>query len=161
MQTDDINEEEKYLKQLLKINPEHFNAWNERGIIAYKKGRNKEAIEHYGKAASIDAGHSVVYENMGLAYFADKNYEKAIEYFQKAFDMNPENSEVLKARIADTYNTLLKFDKSIPLYEEILKIAPGDMTSLKNLEFAYKSIQDGANTTRIQQIIAAGNDKPA
>jgi len=75
--------------------------------------------------------------------------------------MNAENGEMLKARIADSYNNLAKFDKSIPLYEEILKTATGDITSLKNLEFAYKAIHDEANATRIQQIIATEDNKPA
>ena len=160
IQTGDFREEEKYLKQLIKINPEHFNAWNERGIVAYKKEKNKEAIEYYEKAASINGEYSTVYENIGLAYAADKNYEKAIAYFQKALDMNPENGEMLKARIADSYNNLAKYDKSIPLYEEILKTATGDITSLKNLELAYKAIHDDANAIRIQQIIATEDNKP-
>ncbi|MES1221665.1 MAG: tetratricopeptide repeat protein, partial [Bacteroidota bacterium] len=97
-------EEEIYLQQLLKINPNHFNAWNELGIISYNKGKNKQAIKYYEKALTIDGSVSTILENIALAYTADKQYDKAIEYYQKAIDMNPENVSALKASLAELNN---------------------------------------------------------
>jgi len=156
MESGNLKKEEKYIRQLLKINPNHFNAWNELGVLAYKKAKYNEAVDYYQKAAAINGNISVIHKNIADAFFAAGEFEKAAEYFQKAIDLDPDNIADLELSLANVYfYGLAKYDKSIPIYESVLEKAPDDLVVLKQLESAYKAVNDVKNFSRINKMIVA------
>ena len=45
-------------------------------------------------ALSVTGKNSIVYRNLGQAYFLEQDYDSAIEYYQKALELHPESPEV-------------------------------------------------------------------
>ena len=63
------------------------NGWESYG----KKGMYPEAIAEYKKGLAIDATNADLWYNMGGAYFTNKQYPEALECFQKAQKLKPDN----------------------------------------------------------------------
>ncbi len=65
------------------------NGWESYG----KKGMYAEAITEYKKGLAIDPTNADLWYNMGGAYFTNKQYPEALECFQKAQKLKPENPQ--------------------------------------------------------------------
>ena len=65
-------------------------------------GRYEEAVEIYGEASRLDPLSHVSAHDLGFAYMALKDYEKAETQFQRAIDLNP-NWVWGHIKIAKTY----------------------------------------------------------
>ena len=63
------------------------NGWESYG----KKGMYPEAIVEYKKGLAIDPTNADLWYNMGGAYFTNKQYPEALECFQKAQKLRPDN----------------------------------------------------------------------
>ena len=71
-----------------------------KGMQAFVKGNYKLAAEYYLKAAAEDQNNYTYYENVGICYYSDKQFEKAISYFNQAIALPTETtgkSEFYKA----------------------------------------------------------------
>jgi O-antigen ligase/tetratricopeptide (TPR) repeat protein len=70
------------------------------GAQAFQKGRYSTAAENYIKASIADPSNYTHYENVGICYYTNKNFDKAIAYFDKAIQLptaNTGKSEFFKA----------------------------------------------------------------
>jgi O-antigen ligase/tetratricopeptide (TPR) repeat protein len=70
------------------------------GAQAFQKGRYTAAAENYIKASVADPSNYTHYENVGICYYTNKNFDKAIVYFDKAIQLptaNTGKSEFFKA----------------------------------------------------------------
>ncbi|MGH1388363.1 tetratricopeptide repeat protein [Kordia sp.] len=113
----------------------HNEAWELR-----KRGKFQEAKEGYYKAIEIHPNHQS-YHNLGETYADIGDREKAIFYFDKSLEMNPE--------YALAYN-----NKAFSLY--VLKRYDLALESI-NKALAYKS-QDGIyNATKAEILFAMGD----
>jgi len=59
------------------------------GIQAYKEGRPKDAIPLLERAADIALNSFRAYHYLGLAYYADHQYRKALEPLEVAIELDP------------------------------------------------------------------------
>ena len=112
-----------------------------------------KAIALLKQAIQIDPEYSEAYNNLGLAYRSNGDYDSAIEYYQKAlkFDLKQLGPDHLN--IAIRYNNMgvvfsrkREHDSAIEYYQKALKINlkqlrpdnPKVATSYNNLGLAYK-----------------------
>ena len=74
----------------LEINPEFFEAVNNRGLAYYEKGEFDHAISDYTKALEINPPYDMAYYNRANAYARGKGlYDLAIADYDKAIEINP------------------------------------------------------------------------
>jgi tetratricopeptide (TPR) repeat protein len=69
------------------------------GNLLYDRRRHREAIELWEQSAHLDPSFSVVWRNLGIAYFnVLGDAEKARPAFDRAIQVNPEDARVLYER---------------------------------------------------------------
>nr|WP_300004904.1 tetratricopeptide repeat protein [Anabaena sp. AL09] len=69
---------------LIKINPNDANAYNNRGLVRYKLGDKPGAIDDFNLAIKINPNDANAYGNRGLVYYQLGDKQKAIENLQRA-----------------------------------------------------------------------------
>ena len=82
----DLDKATKYFNQIIKVQPELSQAYVNLGCCCDKVN---EAIEYYTKAIWLDSQNAEAYYNLGNVYYKQKDFDKAIECFKKALDLNP------------------------------------------------------------------------
>ena len=112
-----------------KINKEIIYGYCD-NLIKFKK--EEEAInfiEYYEKTNKPD-DYLKLY--IGLAFFNQKFFKKAIDYFLFALDINPNNTDALNM-LGSTYERLGEIKKAKQFYNDALNQNPNDKMTLNNL----------------------------
>ena len=94
----------------------------------------EEEIQRYTKFIKEHPNTTELYEGRALTYITNKEYEKALADFQKAFELDTHNTHYLFC-CADCFGKLGKWDDALKEYKKILKIDDKDT-------YAYKGIAD-------------------
>jgi tetratricopeptide (TPR) repeat protein len=69
------------------------------GNLLYDRRRHSEAIKAWEIAANSDLSFATVWRNLGIAYFnVQKDQGKAIEAFDRALEINPQDGRILYER---------------------------------------------------------------
>jgi tetratricopeptide (TPR) repeat protein len=74
----------------------------------------------------------ILYKNIGNSYFAEENYEKALEAYMKVYEKDSSRTDVVTA-IANSYNNMGKKDVAAEWYKKI----PVD--DVKDVDTAYNA----------------------
>lgn len=90
------------------------------GIMSQKKKDYKEAISYYEKAFSIN-GDPIVLDYLAKCAMEAEWYEKALDYVNRAMDLNPEDPDFLwlRARILEHLGRLVDADADLNKYIEM------------------------------------------
>jgi tetratricopeptide (TPR) repeat protein len=92
-------EEIAILEAALRANPRDARAHYYLGNLLYDKQRHREAIRHWEASARLDRWFSVVWRNLGIAYFnVARNPARAYAAYEKAFRARPEDARLLYER---------------------------------------------------------------
>ncbi len=129
----------KHYQKALEINPNDDWSHNALGIAFYSKPipEYDKAVEHYTKAILIKPT-AVYYVNLGDAYMATGNSGEAIDYYNEASALEPENPNYYSS-IGDVYRIQGNWDEAIKYYEKALNINPDNDLVNNNLGFTYYS----------------------
>jgi protein O-mannosyl-transferase len=115
----DINEKARYYELSLqhcekafKIDPQMQTVNFILGTIygRYKNDLDK-SIYYLNNAMNLDPSNINSYNNLGIAYGLSKQYNKAIDVFEKGLKVSPENIDILN-NLVITYNMIGKADKA-------------------------------------------------
>jgi len=87
------NSRREYLAAL-QLRPKYMEAANNLGTVEYSKRNYRHAISWYHRALKMEGSDSTrtasVHMNLGMAWFARKNYQKANLSFQTALRLDPD-----------------------------------------------------------------------
>lgn len=96
LQREQLEDAEWYMEQAYNLRPDNYFALVNYARILYREGHLEEAGEMLNQVPEDEKTTSESYFNTrGLLAMAGEEYEKAIEYFLKATEVNPENYYVL------------------------------------------------------------------
>ena len=87
----DLQQQIKTLEALLAKDPSNRQAWVQLGHSYFDSKNPMKAIEAYDKALAIDGNDPDVLTDQGIMYRQIGWYEKAIEAFQQANQLNPKH----------------------------------------------------------------------
>ncbi len=90
----DFETAQKYLSQALNISPEDEVAAYNVGEVFFSHQKIDEAIKYFELAIQIKKDWSKPYLKLGYANLNKGDFGKALEYFTKFVEMDPENPEV-------------------------------------------------------------------
>jgi len=113
---------------------------NDLGLCEAKLGHKKEAINYFKEALAIGDEQSLsvyksdIYKNLAQLYEEEKNFEKALEFYQKGVatvaDQNTLDKEKYVAKIQEGYETQLK-EARIQLLEKEQKISEVELQKVE------------------------------
>jgi tetratricopeptide (TPR) repeat protein len=98
------------------------------------------------KVASLDEQHqksvsndstAIGFYNLGLAEVRKENYQKAIDYFRQALDIDAEYAFAWD-NLGLCYRKLENYDLAIQAYQKSLAIDPNGLMPLQNIAVAYQ-----------------------
>jgi len=127
------------------------------GILLGQAGRKKvmegnrlfgeekydEANNKYQDALLEDPGSTVIQFNVGDVLYKKKNFEKAMEAYQKALASDdPLFQSKSYYNIGNTLYQSGKLPESILAYEQALKLNPDDQDAKYNLEFVRNKLKE-------------------
>lgn len=103
-----LDEAEEMVKQALELEPDNGAYLDTRGWINFRKGRHEEALADLLRAAkSLTRDDPVVFEHIGDTYAKLNRVPQALEFWQKAVALAPENKG-LAEKIESTNTKLSK-----------------------------------------------------
>lgn len=79
-------------REAIEKDPELASAWNNLGVVLFRRRRLHEAVEAYEKAAKIEPQNADIYFNMGLAHYKLGDFLVARRSFARALEINPEHA---------------------------------------------------------------------
>ncbi|GHT77392.1 hypothetical protein AGMMS50262_18260 [Bacteroidia bacterium] len=97
-----------YLDEYLELNPEDATAWNLKGnCLFYLEFYNEETMKCYDKAIELNNSFEVPYFNKANILSILQRYNEALEYCNKAIELDPNYQEALSLKerlINDSFN---------------------------------------------------------
>ena len=109
----------------------------EMGIVLYKQGKFKEAVESLGEAIINNPGLPRAHAALGKACFQLGRHEEAGQALNNALELDPQNSEV-QVYLAESSLQCGQNSKAEELFRELLKNNPEDPFYLNRLAIALR-----------------------
>lgn len=155
---DDIKEEKKIEKKLLKGSPDesnyqlsqkYFEEANYKEALKYDLKQLEEDLKYY-KEQSAEV--SLDYNNIGLDYSKLKEYDNALNYYNKAlkidnivFDKNSTERATTYYNIGAIYDKLNDYNTSLRFYKKALNIDKDEdniLSSYKDIARVYRTLKN-------------------
>lgn len=112
------------LEQIVKQDPENRNAWVQLGHNYFDNNQPAKAIDAYDQALALDANDPDVLTDQGVMFRRMGWYDKAIDNFSKAAEINPMHATSLfNLGVVYRYD-LQEFDKAKEVWTRFLEVAP-------------------------------------
>lgn len=102
-------------QRITQINPNKAEPWNNLGMCYSGLGQSLKAREAFFKAYSLNKQSAMFSANIGMTYFAEREYKKAIEWCQKSLAIEP-GGKAAKNTLGMCYLATGIWDKGWSLY---------------------------------------------
>ena len=126
---------------VIKTDPQFPNAYFNLGLIYARKGEFEKTKEQVRVLESLRQFKyaAMIINAAGSAYFEKKQYEKALEAFQKAIKIDPEGAPEYYNNLGSVLSALGRLDESIPNFLRAIRMAPSYPNPYFNLGVDYVS----------------------
>lgn len=111
-----------------------------KGNILYQNGEFEDAAVYYQKAIDNSPQNYKTNFNLGNTFFRAKDYEKAIEQFEKIAQIAPSKLDKswVYHNLGNSFLINNKINEAINAYKEALRLNPQDEETRYNLAFAQQ-----------------------
>ncbi len=99
--------------------------FNNRGLICWKMGRVDEAKQDFLESISLDECNGDPYFNIGLIYFDEADFRRALHYLGRAVEINPGDSQFL-TELGHLYLELEREEEALRLFDRAFETDPAD-----------------------------------
>lgn len=110
------------------------------GIAFHDAGKHEEALEKYEEALKLAPDSPVIYYEMALTYFQKQDYKNCIKYSDKVIKSKSQSTIPAYVIKGSSLDMMGKTDKSIKLFEEVIKENPKNYLLYYNLALNYYKI---------------------
>jgi tetratricopeptide (TPR) repeat protein len=110
------------------------------GVRLFEEGKYQEAIAEYEKVFDIEKNNTAALFEIGYAYYALKDYDKAIKYSDKVIKQGKDNLLEAYNLKGNTLDDTGKPEKAIKVYEEGIKQFPDQYLLYFNLGISHYRI---------------------
>lgn len=84
---------ERLYREVTRLSPKHWQAWNNLGVMLYKQGRKRQARDAWGEALLIDPHCAESFNNIGTMFQDEGALDAAEIYFRRALRLDKDMSE--------------------------------------------------------------------
>ena len=124
-------EAERLYLQILKTDPNHFDAQHLLGVLRYQQGRNAEALNLIGRSLKTNPDEATVLSNYGLVLATLDRLEEALVSYERALAIKPDYAEALNNR-GNTLRDLNRLEDALRSYDKALVINPNYAEAFNN-----------------------------
>ncbi|MBU2043726.1 MAG: tetratricopeptide repeat protein [Candidatus Omnitrophica bacterium] len=126
-------------QEVLKIDPESFEAYTGIGFVYIEFAKYDQAIDSFNRAIEINPGYAEAYDNIGVVYSLQRQYQQAIPYFEKAIHANLDYVPAYN-NLGSTYFFLNRYPEAVICYQQAFQIDPQNADSAYNLGLAFRDL---------------------
>ena len=149
IQTWDWAQAESELRHAIELNPNLSEAHLEYAVYLMNVGKITDAFTEARLAQELDPLSTNTGNILGLAYWSQRDYDKAIAQWNKSLETSP-NSPLAHYNLFDLYRAKLMYDESVAQLEQALTL-DGKGQQAKAIDDSYKRAGfSGALRTRIE-----------
>ena len=122
----DLKRGEELVSQALALDPSFAPPHLSKAVILSIQGRNDEAITENERAIALDPAFVEAYVNMGFDYRNLGQFEKSLEFFDKALRLSPHDPDPVfwYEGKADSHFALKQYDRAIEWARRSIAISP-------------------------------------
>jgi Flp pilus assembly protein TadD len=118
-----LAEAEAYCRQILKIEPRHFESLHLLGILLMRRGLPADAVLQFDLALEVNPDQADAYINRGNALKELKRLDDAVASHRKATALRPLSAEA-HVNLANALLALERFDEALEHYERAIELKP-------------------------------------
>ncbi len=107
---------------------------------AANNGNFTLAIQLFERVAKDDPKHKGLWNNLGRAYLADNQYQKAADAFKKQIEANPYD-EYAYSGLGQAYEGMQRYDDAIAQYQKAIEVSPLDVYAHAGLGVLYSKLK--------------------
>jgi len=137
--------------QALKLDSTSIDAHLDRAITLSMMKRYDEAMKDYSFAYRADPKSEKVLENMASTYENTGMHDKAIVYFNKLIDINPDDPGFYNQRGASEFN-MGNYKAALDDFLKSNTLGPNNGQCLYNLAVTYEHLKDYPNALKYVQL---------
>lgn len=144
----------KYYNKILHKNPDKVDAYINRGVAYYRKGKYEQAIFNFHQALKRDSENVHAHVNRAIAYHRLGKYELTLASCNLAISINPKFIDAYITR-GIAYRWLGKYEEAMTDFNKAISINPQNSdsyyalglinTQLHNKQAAIKNYRQAAN----------------
>ncbi len=127
-------------KEILDIQPKHFDALQLLAMVEYQTGNPQIALKLINKAIGINPNNADIYSNRGVLFQELKQMDRALESYDKAIALKPDYAEANFNR-GNVLRELSQFDAALESYDKAIAIKPGYAEAYTNRGIALKELK--------------------
>lgn len=109
---------------LLRMQPEHADAWHLLGVVALQSGQLQQALECIGRAIRLQPQQAGFYINLGNVQKALQQPEAALASFEQAIALQSDLADAYALR-AITLLELQRLDAALACLDQFIALQPG------------------------------------
>ena len=128
---------EQIYRQILRVEPNHADAWHLLGLMAYQLGKHEAAVPYLRRAIGLKGTESAYHNNLGGVYWALRRIPEAVACYRRAVELKPNYAEALY-NLGNALADQGKPDEAIACYQRALELKPDFAGAHNNLGNALK-----------------------
>ena len=118
----------------------NFEKKFEESFNLHKKEKIKEALETYLKILPEQKNNSKLNYLIGVIYLQSKNFELAVDFFEKTINLDKNNLGAYN-NLGASLQQLRRFEQAVKVYEKVLSLKPDFTDALNNLATCFANLK--------------------
>jgi tetratricopeptide (TPR) repeat protein len=135
-----LNEAEQLYRQVLTTHPKSFDCQHLLGVITYQRGDYADAIAQIDLALKINADVADAHLNRGNALKKLKQLDEALESYDRAAALKPDDPMILNSR-GSVLRELLRFSDALADFDAAVALKPDFSEAFNNRANTYKDLE--------------------
>ena len=129
----------KYLEKAVQILPYDYQSLNNLGIVYGRLGQYEKALSGLLKAIYLQPDNDSIKINLSLLYQREKKYDEAEKVLKYLINKNPQNSALLRFRLASVYKDAGKYESALSELIKSSELAPNIINPYEEMGNIYSS----------------------
>lgn len=151
-----ITEAKDQFKLVTEIAPDNESAWQQLLNLALKEEDIPEIIRICNRGIQLFSNAPEYYFYLGIGYYQQKEYQKALDTYQEGIKMIPNENNVMKSnfygQIGDLYYQMGNMEETYKAYDEALKYNENNAFVLNN--YSYFLTLDNKDLKKAERMAA-------
>ena len=145
-------------QRILQADPNHQEALNLIGVLAYYAGDNNRAINLLGRALSLNPQYAEAHNNIAEVFRACGQTQSAISHLQSALKVKPNYVDAL-VNYGNVLQDINEYDFALDQYNQVLKIDSSHKGALSNQANLLQQLNRHAEAINVyQELLALDED---